>query len=447
MIDVQEGKDVYVAQFERIEEASSRNGQAWLLPIRRAAMARFVELGFPTTKHEEWRSTNVARIANTVFELENSGAVDVSRGELEPFTFGDSAGGLVVFVNGRFAPELSLIPRLPDGVKVGSLAEAMQTDPGLVEPHLARHACYQQQPFTALNTAFMEDGAFVYVPKGKVVVEPIHLLFLTTASERALVTHPRNLIVAEPSSQVTVVETYAGLGDGVYFTNAVTEIIARENSVIDHYKIVREGGAAFHMATLQLHQERSSTVDAHTVCLGGILVRNDINTVLDGEGCECTLNGLYLVIGKEHVDNHLVVDHASPHCNSREFFKGILDGHGRGVFSGRIIVRKDAQKTDAKQTNRSLLLSQDARVESKPQLEILANDVKCTHGATIGQVSEEALFYLRSRGLSKEAARSLLVFAFAGECLDRVRIKPLRAQLETLLLARLPQGNLLREAV
>ena len=293
----------------------------------------------------------------------------------------------------------------------------------------------------------MEDGAFVYVPKGKVVVEPIHLLFLTTASERALVTHPRNLIVAEPSSQVTVVETYAGLGDGVYFTNAVTEIIARENSVIDHYKIVREGGAAFHMATLQLHQERSSTVDAHTVCLGGILVRNDINTVLDGEGCECTLNGLYLVIGKEHVDNHLVVDHASPHCNSREFFKGILDGHGRGVFSGRIIVRKDAQKTDAKQTNRSLLLSQDARVESKPQLEILANDVKCTHGATIGQVSEEALFYLRSRGLSKEAARSLLVFAFAGECLDRVRIKPLRAQLETLLLARLPQGNLLREAV
>jgi Fe-S cluster assembly protein SufD len=245
---------------------------------------------------------------------------------------------------------------------------------------------------------------------------------------------------------VKIVESYVGLENGVYFTNAVTEIVAADNAVVDHYKVGREGPEAFHLATLQISQGRSSDVASHTITLGGSLVRNDINVLLAGEGGECTLNGFYMAGGSQLVDNHLFVDHAVPHCNSREVFKGILDGKSRGIFSGRIYVRENAQKTDAKQSNASLLLSPDAQIESKPQLEILADDVKCTHGATIGQVSEDAVFYLRSRGLTDEAARSLLVYAFARESIGHVQLESLRARLERLLFERLPQGHVLWEA-
>jgi Fe-S cluster assembly protein SufD len=442
MIEVTEEKDTYLADFARFEKAA---GGDRLLPTRKAAIARFAELGFPTTQHEEWKYTNVAPIVRTSYKP--AGHANVAARQLAPFLFGDEFVHTVVFLNGWFSAELSRGVRLPAGVEVTSLRAALKERRAWVELHLARYANFREQPFTALNTAFMQDGACVYIPKGAVVEEPIHLLFVTVADGQPQVCYPRVLIVAEQSSQATVIESYAGLASGPYLTNAVTEIVVGENAVLDHYKVQRESEAAFHMSTFHLRQLRSSNVTSHLSSLGGALVRHDIDTVLDGDGCDCTLNGLYVLTGQQHCDNHLRVEHAKPHGDSREFFKGILDGEAHGAFSGRIIVRQDAQKTDAKQTNMNLLLSEDARVDSKPQLEIFADDVKCTHGATIGQIDEEALFYLRSRGLSKEAARSLLVFAFASESIDRVRFDPLRLRLAELILTKLPQGEMLREAI
>jgi Fe-S cluster assembly protein SufD len=444
MIDVTQDQSQYLTHFERIEKTVGRNGPAWLVPIRKAAISRFVEMGFPTVKDEEWRYTNVAPIANTAFEPARDTKPDVSRKALAPFLFDGCCATLVV-VNGRFCAELSSAGNLPKGVRVASIEAALKTDDVALEPYLARHADYHHQPFAALNTALIEDGAFVFVPRGIVLEEPIHVLYVTVGSDQRLVAHPRTLIVAEESSQVTVVESYAGLGDGAYFTNAVTELVSGENATLDHVKVERENAEAFHIGTFHVHTDRNSTIHSHVVSLGGALVRNEINALLDGEGGHCALNGLYQIGGTQHVDNHLHVEHAKPRCDSREFFKGVLDGSARGIFSGRIYVEKDAQKTDAKQTNMSLLLSEEAQVESKPQLEIFADDVKCTHGATIGQIDEDAVFYLRARGLSETAARSLLVFTFANESLERIAVPALRRQLEQLILRRLPQGQLLQE--
>jgi Fe-S cluster assembly protein SufD len=264
-------------------------------------------------------------------------------------------------------------------------------------------------------------------------------LFVATGGDRATATHPRNLIVIESNAQASVVESYVALADGAYFTNPVTEIVAGDNAIVRHYKVERESAQAYHIAAQQLQQLRTSSVSSHNVSIGGAIVRNDVNTRLDGEGAHCTLYGLSTIHGAQHVDNHLIVDHAQPHCDSREFYKGVYDDRSRGVFSGRIIVREGAQKTDAKQTNQTLLLSRDAQVDSKPQLEIFADDVKCTHGATIGQVSEDAVFYLRSRGVSADAARNLLVYAFAREIVATIRLDSLRATLDALLFHRLPQ--------
>lgn len=444
MMDVEDTTRAYFARLERIEASTSGGEQAWLMPIRKAAMARFAELGFPTTRDEEWRFTNVSEIANGAFApaTHTDAAIDTKR--LEPLTVCASGVHRLVFVDGRFSDELSSIGSLPDSVAIRSLAEALADGDPLLEPHLARHASYAEHAFVALNTAIMEDGAVIHVGKGCVVEHPIHLLFVSTASEPATATFPRTLIVLESGSQATIAETYIGLGDATYFTNAVTEIIVRENAVLDHYKIGSEGDGGLHIGSMQIHQSRASNVSSNSVTLGGALVRNDIHAILDGEGCECTLNGFYLVDGTRHVDNHLIVEHAKAHCDSREFYKGVLDGKGKGIFSGRIIVRKDAQKTDAKQTNQTLLLSADAQVESRPQLEILADDVKCTHGATIGQVSDEALFYLRSRGMSEESAHSMLVYAFAREIIEKIRIESLRTRLNDTLFDRLPHGNLIR---
>jgi len=449
MVEVTEGKgiDSYLARFARLERDAFADGPGWLLPLRKAAIARFAHLGFPTTRHEEWLYTNVAPIARTAFEPGGSVGVDLGPRERGLYMFGSADTVLLVFVNGRYAPSLSSPPGSVDGVAVGSLWMALDDNGRPLESHLTRYANYQEHAFTALNTAFMEDGAFVHIPKGKILEQPVHVVYVSTAAGPATISHPRSLIVADENSQATIVESFVGPAGGTYFTNAVTEISAGENSSISHYKIVNEAADAFHVGTLQIHQQRSSNVSSHTVSLDGRLVRNDINALMAGEGCECTLNGLYMVDGERHVDNHVVVDHAMPHCSSRESFKGVLDGRGRGVFSGRIIVREDAQKTDAKQTNMSLLLSDQAQVESKPQLEIFADDVKCTHGATIGQVSEEAVFYLQSRGMSEQAARSLLVYAFARESVDRIRLRPLREQLAERLFTRVPQGQLLREVV
>ena len=291
----------------------------------------------------------------------------------------------------------------------------------------------------------MEDGAFVSVRRGTVLEEPIHLLYVSTETPAPVITHPRNLIVAGEDSQVTVVEDYVSLGDGVGFSNAVTEVVVGQNSVLSHYLIERESPQAFNVSTLRVHQGRSSSVTSHSVLLGGALVRNNVHPVLAGEGGDCLINGLFLATGRQHMDNYMKVEHASPHCGSRQFYNGILNGQSHGVFHGRIIVHKDAQKTDAKQTNRNLLLSEDAQIDTKPQLEIYADDVKCTHGATIGQIDEDAIFYLRSRGIPKDSARGLLLFAFAGESLQRMKVEAIRTHLEALVAQWLPQGALLED--
>ncbi|MCH8319816.1 MAG: Fe-S cluster assembly protein SufD, partial [Acidobacteria bacterium] len=284
-------------------------------------------------------------------------------------------------------------------------------------------------------------------PRGEVIQEPIHLLFLSTAAEEAVAVHPRNLILVDSNSQVTIVESYIGLHKGVYFTNSVTEIVAAENAVVDHYKLHQESKKAFHIATLQVHQDRSSSVRTFNATLGGKLTRNEVNVVLDGEGAECNLDGLYLISGSQHVDNHTRLEHAKPHCDSREMYKGILDEKATGVFHGRIVVLPGAQKTDSKQTNNNLLLSDEALINTKPQLEIYANDVKCTHGATIGQLDPDALFYLRSRGIDKITARSLLIYAFASQVVNRIKVDLVRTELDDYLFSWLPAGHLVREAI
>jgi len=284
-----------------------------------------------------------------------------------------------------------------------------------------------------LNTAFLEDGAYVHVRRGVVVEEPVHVLFVSTGRQAATVTHPRNLIVAEEASQVSVVEDYVSLESGGALCNTVTELVAADESVVSHYMIEREDKQAFNVSTLRIQQGRNANVSSHSVLLGGALVRNNVHPVLAGEGSECLINGLFIGHERQHLDNYMLVEHASPHCGSRQFYNGILDDRAHGVFHGRIIVHKDAQKTDAKQTNSNLLLSDDAQIDTKPQLEIYADDVKCTHGATIGQIDESALFYLRSRGIDEVSARRLLLLAFADECLDRMKQGPARTHVAALI--------------
>lgn len=424
----------YLKDFVGRDLGESGPGPEWLQSLRTAAAQRFADVGFPTRHDEEFRFTNVAPIAETPFQRVTSEASALAADELAPFTYEGLSGSQIVFVNGHYRAELSRTGGLPAGVRVGTLAEALETDP-TVEQHLARHARPQEQPFVALNTAALEDGAYIHIPKNAIIEKPIHLLFVSSPGDGPTVSHPRTLIVAGEHSQCTIIESYAGPADAIYFTNAVTEVVSAENSVIDHYKVQRESHKAFHVATLQVSMARSANFSSHSIGLGGRLVRNDANAVLGGEGGECTLNGLQMARGYQLVDNHTSIDHAMPYCNSHELYKHILDDHARGVFNGKIFVRLDAQKTDAKQTNQTLLLSRDAQINTKPQLEIFADDVKCTHGATIGQLSAEALFYLRSRGIPKDQARALLTYAFAGDIVNRIKVDAIRAQLDTILLA------------
>ena len=448
MIEVMQEKDTYLSQFARLEKRLAGDRQPWFHRTRKAAIAHFAELGFPTTRHEEWKFANVAPLTKIPFRpVEGSGLDGVTDETLKRFNFDGLDCTQLVFVNGRFAEGLSTIRPLHNGMKVGSLAAALDSDRERVEPYLARHAGYKDQAFVALNTAFVEDGAFVYVPPGKIVEHPLHLLFVSTSPDGPTVSHPRNLIVVGDNSQITIVESYVGLDGSRYFTNAVTEIIAGQNAVIDHCKLVQESAEAFHIATLAVHQDRASNFTSHSISLGGAFVRNDVNARLDAEGVECTLNGLYVASGHQLMDNHTVIDHAKPHCNSHEVYKGVLDGKSKGVFNGKIIVRPDAQKTDAKQTNKNLLLSADAVIDTKPQLEIYADDVKCTHGATIGQLDNDAIFYLRSRGIGPEDARNMLTYAFANDILSRIKIDAVRTHLDAALLSWFQKGQEMKEAL
>ncbi|MCU1257021.1 MAG: sufD [Candidatus Angelobacter sp.] len=434
MITATQAPEKYLEIFDQFSNRAAAQPR-WLQSLRQDAFARFSETGFPTTHDEDWRFTNVAAVSNTAFEL--AGPETVGKEQLEPFGASQFASHLV-FVNGLFSQELSALAPMSKGATVGSLAEHLKS--ASVEPHLGRYLNTQRDPFAALNTAFIEDGVFVYVPRGVVVEAPIYVLYVTIPGATATMNHPRNLIVAEENSQVTVVEDYVSLGEGITFSNAATELVAGDNANVSHYMIVREGDQAYNFSTLRIQQGRHANVATHSLLLSGALVRNNVHPVLAGEGSECLINGLFMANGRQHMDNYMLVEHASPHCDSRQFYNGILNGQSHGVFHGRIIVHKDAQKTDAKQTNRNLLLSDDAQIDTKPQLEIYADDVKCTHGATIGQFDENALFYLRSRGLAEAAARHVLLLAFANECLDRMNSPQIREHLEKLVVAGMPEA-------
>jgi len=423
---------------ERFDRREMETEPEWLRSLRNDAFARFCQAGFPTTKDEDWRFTNVQAISRTAFDTAPDPRDTISTKELQRFLI-PGVSCRLVFVNGRFAPALSQTTGLPSETEVGSLAQALAARAESSE-QLGRYASYEQDSFVALNTAFFEDGAYIHIPPKTVLESPIHLLYLSLPGDRPAMAHTRNLIVVDAGSQVCVLEDYVSLDDNVFFSNVVTELVAAEGSVVSLYRIQRESLSTYSISTLHIHQDRDAHVTSHSLLLGGALVRNNVHPVLAGEGAECLVNGLFVGKGRQHVDNYMLVEHASPHCSSRQFYNGVLDDEAHGVFHGRIIVHKDAQKTDAKQTNRNLLLSDNARIDSKPQLEIYADDVKCTHGATIGQVEEDALFYLRSRGIDEVSARHLMLFAFASECLQRMRELPVREHLQQVVQLWLPSG-------
>ena len=410
MTPVSEQTGTWLAQF-----AAQSKAEPWLQALREAAFERFVELGFPTTHDEEWRFTNVAPIARTQFSPAGSWG-----GHWNGFFYSNGP----IFLNCTFVPATEG-QQLPPGVHAGTLADA--------EPHLAKHVSFDRNAFVALNTGFLSDIAVICVDRGVIVEQPIDVLYFLPSEKEQRVHHPRTLILVGANAQCSIVETY--LGVGTYFTNAVTEIVAGEGAVVDHYKFQQESPDAFHVATMHATLGRNANFFSHSIALGGALVRNDANLTLS-EGTEATLNGLYIANGRQHIDNHTQIDHAKPHGTSHELYKGILDGRATAVFNGRIIVRKDAQKTDSKQTNKNLVLSDDAVINTKPELQILADDVRCTHGATIGQLDAEALFYMQSRGIGRRQARDLLTYAFAQDIIDRVKIPALKEQLEKVLLEK-----------
>jgi Fe-S cluster assembly protein SufD len=411
-----DSRDLYVGDFQRA--AKSLPGFAGL---RKKAIDRFAERGFPTGREELWRFTDVTPLAEIAFKP--------ASGTANPAQFAGLAKGAlkacqITFVDGRYSPSFSTL-ELPKGVTVASVAAILKSEP----ERLAKHVALPDSAFGALNTAMFSDGVYLHLAPGAILPEPVHLLFLSSLHGEPYVTHPRIILVAEAGARASIVKSYLGPAGGPYFTNAVTTVSLGDGAAIDLTKVQRESQQAFHIESLDVRAARNASFTHHSISLGARLARNDVQVTLEGEGSECSLFGLYEVAGTQHVDHHTLIDHAKPNCTSRELYKGVLDGRSRGVFDGRIIVRPDAQKTSAFQSNKNLLLSKEALVHTKPQLEIFANDVKCKHGATIGQLDADVLFYLRSRGIGLAEARRLLIHAFASEIIDTVKADAVRSQI------------------
>jgi Fe-S cluster assembly protein SufD len=409
----------------------------WLDAIRRAAADSFQQTGFPTARHEEWRFTPVQPITHGEWRPAAGGAV-VARADLDPFVFGHAEWPTLVFVNGELAPGISTVNGLPDGVVASSLSEGIRTGHPALEQHLGRHIDVGDSAFAALNTAQMKDGGFVYVPANVELDRPVNLVFVTTPDAAGTVTHPRTLIVVERGARASVVESYVTLaGDARYWTNPVTEVWTGRQAWLEHTRMQRESESAYHVGFTMAAQERDSHYRHFSMAMGGAMARHNLHVRLAGPNIETLMYGLYLTRGEQVVDNHTAIFHDEPNCNSWEVYKGILDDRSRAVFNGKVFVKREAQKTDAKQTNRNILLSDHAKVDTKPQLEIFADDVRCTHGATIGRLDEVALFYARSRGIPADEAQRLLTYAFAAEVVDEVALEPVRNELNRLVLARL----------
>ena len=423
----------YVEQFS----TARPEGPAWLSEIRARAMASFQAAGFPTTKNEDWHFTNPSAIAEATFGPMRPPSGALTTSDLTPWLFGEASWPRLVFVNGRFVSALSKTDGL-DGIKVMSLAAAHREEPSLLERHLTRQAdtADPSQVFAALNTALAQDGAVVHIPRGAVAPAPLHLLFLSDAEATGGSCHPRVLVIAEPQSQATIIEQYGSAGGGRYFTNAVTEAWVGDGATLNVFRLQREATDAFHVGTTAVRQERDSHFMSFSFAIGADLSRINVYSDLRGPGCGATLNGLYMLDGSQHCDHQTRIVHAEPNCYSRELYKGVLDGTSHGVFNGKVYVHPAAQKTDGKQTNNTLLLSERARIDTKPQLEIFADDVKCTHGATVGRIDETALFYMKSRGIPNSEARKLLTYAFAAEVLETIPVDALREGLERLTMQR-----------
>jgi len=427
---------IYTSEYRQFARGAGRTAPDWLAHIRRCSLERFEALGFPTRKNEDWHFTSVAPIIEAAYPRRSTPGGDVAADDLAPFTFGASDWPTIVFVNGVFAPALSSLGALPEGVRVYDLASAVRDNDPLVERHLSKVAPYELHAFTALNSMFVNDGAVVRIATEFEVERPIHILFVSDALAAKTQTNPRTLIVAERHSKATVIESYVSTGEASYFTNAVTEVVLEDGANLSHLKIQRESPRAFHVGTIEAEQKRDSHYQSFSFSTGASLARTNVYTTLDGDGAGATLNGLYMLDGEQHCDHQTRIEHAQPNCFSRELYKGVLDGASHGVFNGKVYVHPIAQKTDGKQTNNVLLLSERAQVDTKPQLEIFADDVKCTHGATVGRIDQTALFYMKSRGINNDLARRLLTYAFAAEVLETIEVEAVRQELERATLQR-----------
>ncbi|HSB55808.1 MAG TPA: Fe-S cluster assembly protein SufD [Gemmatimonadales bacterium] len=424
----------YLQDFERSLAVAPRAG--WLEELRRLGREHFGRTGIPTSRDEDWRFNNLAPLAGADFRLAPADAA-VRVEEIRPFLAPLPNASTLVFVNGRYVPGLSSICDRDTGVTVSSLNAAFATHGDLVRRHLAQYDLPARGGFSSLNTAFIHDGLFVHVAAGADAGAPIHAVFVTSARGEGAATHLRNLILIDAGARASVIESYIGLTGGSYLTTAVTEAVVAPGAFLEHTKIQRESEQAYHIGTTHLHQDRESRSESFSVSFGAALCRNNLDMVLDGPDVNSQLFGMYMGRGRQELDNHTSILHAHPNCGTREVYKGILDDRSHGIFNGKIYVTPEAQKTDAKQTNRALLLSDTARIDTKPQLEIFADDVKCTHGATVGSLDPLALFYLKSRGVGAAQARKILTYAFAAEVLEEIPHEPIRRQLESLVMSRL----------
>jgi len=406
-----------------------------LAAMRANGASAFAQLGFPTTRNEDWLYTNVSSLNERTFTQD--GVTDrVGDADLTPFLFGQPEWPRVVFVNGQWSEMLSTLDTLPEGVRVQSLAQAVRDNSEMVSRYLGTVVPANRDGFSALNASAVGVGAVVHVAKEMVSDTPLHIVHVSTAGANDLLSQPRHLIVVEPHAKASVIESFVSLGDAANFTNTVTEVVVEDGATLNHLRIQQESSRAVHIGTVEARQGRDSHFISFSFIAGAALSRTNIYTVLHGEGCGTTLNGLYLLDGKQHGDTQTRVEHVAPRCFSREMYKGLLDGASHGVFNGKVYVHPEAQKTDGKQTNQTLLLSDKARIDTKPQLEIFADDVKCTHGATVGRIDETALFYLKSRGVGATLARQLLMYAFAADVLEAIECEPVRDELERATLAR-----------
>lgn len=433
----------YIDELHRLQE--SLPGDKLSL-IREAAMGQFQARGFPTTRQENWKYTDVKPIARSAFGIAEAKPAAGYEKQLELARLSGLESHELVFINGRFSVEHSRLQDLPQGVVLEDMSSALNNHSKLVDSIMSNTTLNEQSnPFNILNTAFIHDGVLIHVPDDCSIDKPINLIYLSGYSDNEFSAHPRNLIFLGNGASLTVIENYVGAKDSQYFINTVTDAVLASNAVLTHYKLQQESVESYHIGNFNIYQDRDSQVNSHSISLGGSLVRNDIKVQLDAEGAGVLLNGLYMANGKQHIDNHTLINHLQPHTNSEEHYRGVLNDRGRGVFNGKVVVHKDAQKTDAAQSNANLLLSDKAEIDTKPELEIYADDVKCSHGSTVGQLDKDMMFYLRSRAIDEATAKSILTYAFAEEVIKRIEIEQIRHYLEYQVIGRLPDAELIKE--